>query len=530
MPETITIASNAVIAKIINATNPVKDLVSQCLSYVVEGAEFMSAFATSGWDGRSSFFARRTCTFPAGFVHMVHGELKRAGYEVRIVKRPNPLPLGPENPIVDEFGNDDPRYDFQPRTLRQIEKHGRGIVQVATGGGKSKIAKLIAMRYGRPTLFLTTRGVLMYQMKDAFEQDCKVRTGVIGDGHWAPTKGFNVGMVQTLVSQLAEPDLNAEIREVLRQNTEKGEGRTKAQCTELGNQRFTLKTKIRARVIKFLEMMEVVIGEEAHEAGGNSYYEILKYCKNANIRVALTATPFMRENMLDNMRLMAAFGPILIKVSEKTLIDRGILAKPYFMYRSPAPHPKLRKTSPWQRAYELGVVEGPHRNADIAALAKTAANHGLSVLILVQRKKHGPFLKKLLESQGLRVKQIQGENDQNERKKALNDLAAGRIDVLIGSTIVDVGVDVPSIGMVILAGAGKAEVALRQRIGRGMRAKKVGPNVVFIVDFTDELNKHLREHAKQRRAIVETTDGFVQGILPKGQDFPWHLFAKKKAA
>jgi superfamily II DNA or RNA helicase len=28
-------------------------------------------------------------------------------------------------------------------------------------------------------------------------------------------------------------------------------------------------------------MVEVVIGEEAHEAGGNSYYEILQHCKNA---------------------------------------------------------------------------------------------------------------------------------------------------------------------------------------------------------------------------------------------------------
>jgi hypothetical protein len=70
-----------------------------------------------------------------------------------------PKPLGPENPIVDEFGNDDPRYAFQLQALRQVEKHGRGILQVATGGGKSKIAKLIMARYRRLTLFLTTRGV-----------------------------------------------------------------------------------------------------------------------------------------------------------------------------------------------------------------------------------------------------------------------------------------------------------------------------------------------------------------------------------
>ena len=67
--------------------------------------------------------------------------------------------------------------------------------------------------------------------------------------------------------------------------------------------------------------------------------------------------------------------------------------------------------------------------------------------------------------------------------------------------------------MVILAGAGRAEVALRQRIGRGLRAKKKGPNVCFIVDIDDDFNNHLINHAAQRRAIVLNTPGFNEGWL-----------------
>jgi superfamily II DNA or RNA helicase len=227
---------------------------------------------------------------------------------------------------------------------------------------------------------------------------------------------------------------------------------------------------------------------------------------------------------------MAAFGPILIKVSEDILIKRGILAKPYFMFRSPPPHPKLRKTSPWQRAYELGITTCPYRNADIVGMAKLGASYGLSVLILVQRKKHGPELLGLLKAAGLRGVQIQGESDQDARAQALGMLERGEIDFLIGTTIVDVGIDVPSIGMGILAGGGKAEVGHRQRIGRTLRAKAKGPNIALIVDYTDELNSHLRGHARQRRNIIEQTPGFVEGILKPGQDFPWHLFEKKRAA
>ena len=146
MTEIITIAANAIVAKIIEAPDPVKDLVTQWLSYVVEGHERMTAFASGGWNGRKSFYSRRSNTFPAGFVHLVHQELRARGYTVRIVQKGLVVPLGAADPVVDTFGNADPRYDFQPRSLRQVEKHGRGIIQVATGGGKSKVAKMITAR------------------------------------------------------------------------------------------------------------------------------------------------------------------------------------------------------------------------------------------------------------------------------------------------------------------------------------------------------------------------------------------------
>jgi superfamily II DNA or RNA helicase len=530
MPKQLIIAANAVVAKIVHADDQVKNLVTEKLSYLVEGHEFMQAFATGGWNGRSSFFARRTCTFPAGFVHLVHGELTRAGYSVHIVKKPAPEPLGPESPVVDEFGNDNPDYDFQLRAVRQVEKHGRGIIQVATGGGKSKIAKLIVSRYRRMTMFITTRGVLMYQMRDQLLKDCKFSVGVIGDGEWAPTRGINVGMVQSLISQLEEPKMDEEIRQVVKRTAKAGITMTRAQCVAEAQVCFDEKIKVRRRTIKLLEMVEIVIGEEAHEAGGNSYYDILKWCKNADIRVALTATPFMRADAEDNMRLMAAFGPILLKVSEQLLIKRGILAKPYFLYRSPPPHPKLRKSSPYQRAVTFGIVDATFRNECIVHYAKKCKEHSLPVLILVQRKEHGAILLKMLRHTGLVSQFLQGENKQTERKRALNGFGFGHIDVLIGTTILDVGIDVPAIGMVILAGGGKAEVALRQRVGRGLRAKKSGANVTFVVDFTDDLNSHLRDHARQRRGIIEATPGFAENILPPGADFPWELFSERKAA
>lgn len=875
---TVQLARNATIAKLINPERPAISLVNNLLSYTADQG--------LGWSGKSSFYDVSSGTFPAGFTHVVQEELQRAGNVVQLVQKPLPRPLGPENPIVDEFGNDDPRYDYQMQAVRQVEKHGAGIIRVATGGGKclgkdtpvmmfdgtikmvqdvqtgdllmgpdstprrvlsttkghsklyrvtptkgdayvvndahilslkktsrgyrgrnrdgekypkgeivninvekylaetktfrhihkgwrtgvdfeaaaplpvdpyfvglllgdgsingtvslttadpemveeierqaaiwglkvmpygktlsdnaaktyhltagrtggkanpltaalrstglgagekfiphayktasradrmavlaglldtdgyydgkgfyltlkcerllddaifvarslgfaaykkpvtkrcvnngvetqcfatvisghldaipvrlerrkaaprlqkknplvtglsvedigegdyygfeidgdhlfllgdftvthnTKIAKLIMARYNRMTLFLTTRGILMYQMQDNLKgfEEAFPDTSIIGDGQMAFNRHINLGMVQTLVQALEEPDLNREFRALVK--SLHGSKKKEAQITTTSREElmaqaqqvFDHKTKRRDTIIRFLSMVEVVIGEEAHEAGGTSYYEILRHCKNATIRVALTATPFMRSSAEDNMRLMAAFGPVLIDIPEKLLIDRGILAKPYFVYRSAEAPKNLHRTSPYERAIQLGYVENESMMRILTADALQAKAHGLPTLTLVLRKAHGEAIKHVYEQNGLRTVFLKGENDQIERRRQLQMLVRGEIDVVIGTTILDVGVDVPAIGLVQLAGGGKAEVALRQRIGRGLRAKKNGPNIAFIADYSCNANSTLWEHARQRENIVRMTPGFAEGILSEGEDFPWYRFAQ----
>jgi len=117
-----------------------------------------------------------------------------------------------------------------------------------------------------------------------------------------------------------------------------------------------------------------------------------------------------------------------------------------------------------------------------------------------------------------------GENNSTERKAAINALENKEINFLVASTIFDVGVDIPSVNLVIIAGAGKAEVAARQRIGRGLRAKKEGPNVTFILDFADDSNYMLDRHYKERRDIILATPGFAENLLPLGKDLDYRIF------
>lgn len=497
--KTITIGYNPVTAKLFHSDVEAKEIVSSVLSFLVDGYEHTESFKGGMWDGKSTFFSWGAETFPAGFVSLVEQELRGRGYTVSLVTKPLPGALGPvitpEKSYVDTFAPDT-RYQYQFDCVSALEKRGAMIARVATGGGKSRIARLATKRIGRTTLFITTRRVLMYQMKAGYEES-GFKVGVLGDSEWAPRKDLNVAMIQTLQARLAAPDIFDKSAKAQEQR------------------------RIRAETIELLRDVEFVIGEEAHEAAGNGYFEVLNECRKAHYRLALTATPFMKDQAESNLRLQASFGSIGFEVSEKDLIDCGILARPIFRFADVEKPKRLFRTTPYQRAVELGIVENEPRNIEIVREVSRAARFGLTGMILVQRKAHGLVLQKMLEMVGLRVAFIFGETDQKARDRALRNLGLGELDVIIGSTILDVGVDVPAVGIIVLAGGGKAEVALRQRIGRGLRAKKKGPNVCFVLDFTDMHNRKLHEHAMERATIIRSTPGFAENVLPANMGFDY---------
>lgn len=427
---------------------------------------------------------------------------------------------------------------------------------VTHNSGKSRVFKLCSERINLPTLFVTTRKSLMYQMAEGYKTVKSGRPiGIIGDGCWNPQpNGVNFAIVDTLVSRLEVCTFEGEMDKAVSKHVEYLENQvqlalkkaklptTPGALRHADKATLELVKNIRSRVelankfdekavadkikrkvekqqaareetLEFLKCIGFLCLEEAHEVSGNGFFELCNSMPNAHYRLALTATPFMKDSEEANMRLMAATGTIGIKVSEKDLIDRGILAKPFFkIIPSKKPENVIRGTA-WQAAYERGIMNNVGRNMQIVAEIAEARRYGLTAIILVQRTKHGEVLNKLLETVGVKVEFIQGENDQAARQAALNRLGRSEIDVLIGTSILDVGVDVPSVGMVILAGGGKAEVAQRQRIGRGLRAKKLGPNVCYIVDFDDLWNNHTAGHSRERRRIIESTPGFAENIV-----------------
>lgn len=561
---TLTIIHNPVVAQLVKPDRQARLMISEILSYKV--GDFA---AGGGFDGVTSMFSMRKNQFPAGFIRMVKIRMEKAGYRVVLRSKPRPAPLGPDRPVVDDFPVTE-KYEYQYNTVDRLIAMGGMIGQVATGGGKSRVFKIAAERINRPTLFVTTRKSLMYQMAASYTETIDKPCGFIGDGKWAPySKGVTFAIVDTLVSALEVVSLDKEMDAAIMRHQKQVETKVKAALkaeklpTDISNLGFVtgaekikakceaIATRVRSvnefdslgaadklkkRVIKqekrrqealdYLAQVEFVTFEEAHEVSGNGFYDLAMALKNAHYRLALTATPFMKDDEQANMRLMAATGPIGIRITEKDLIDKGILAKPYFMFIPSGTTKGVHRASAFTVAYDRNIVNHTDRNRKAVRQCSVGKQYGLTTILLVQRTEHGRKLEAMCKLAGLRARFISGDDEQIDRKAATDALGAGQIDVLIGTSILDVGVDVPAVGQVGLVGGGKAEVAIRQRIGRGLRAKKKGPNVCFVFTFEDQGNNHLVRHAREVKRIISETPGFNEGIVTQ---FDYSIFKQRVA-
>ncbi|MDB5413751.1 MAG: recG, partial [Rubritepida sp.] len=103
-----------------------------------------------------------------------------------------------------------------------------------------------------------------------------------------------------------------------------------------------------------------------------------------------------------------------------------------------------------------------------------------------------------------RVGLAHGELDMEIREKALFDFAAGLTQILVATTVIEVGVDVPEATIILIEQAERFGLSalhqLRGRVGRGVK-----PSSCLLVH-----SEHLSERERERLLILrDTEDGFV---------------------
>ena len=99
---------------------------------------------------------------------------------------------------------------------------------------------------------------------------------------------------------------------------------------------------------------------------------------------------------------------------------------------------------------------------------------------------------------------IHSKTDENEQYKILNDFRQGKIDILVATSVVEVGVDVPNATCMVIEHADRFGLAalhqLRGRVGRGSKQSHC-----FLI-----YSKNISETGISRMKVLrETTDGFI---------------------
>ena len=209
--------------------------------------------------------------------------------------------------------------------------------------------------------------------------------------------------------------------------------------------------------------------------------------------LVLTATPIPRSIA------MTVFGDLEVSTLREIPAGRQNVQTTVVDLRA---HPGWLDRA-WQRVHEevsagrQVFIVAPRINAsEPEPQAEADAPPSASVNELGELLATGPL-------EGLKLGVLHGQLPSAEKDATMSAFAAGELDVLVATTVIEVGVDVPNASMMIIMDADRFGISqlhqLRGRIGRGEH-----PGVCLLVTATEPDSPAARRLA----AVARTRDGF----------------------
>lgn len=459
------------------------------LSFYVQGSEHTAAFRgyfnKNGdfvkWDGFKRLLASNG-TFSAGLLDRVEDFYKEHKKPYTIVDKRPAKSVGTPKDILSNLAKLDKNpYPYQLEILDVIDKKDRGIIKVATGGGKSLIAALIAAKLGKKTIIYVIGKDLLYQFHAFFSEVFSEPIGIIGDGK-CDIHDINIASVWTVGQAIG-----LKKKEILFDSDEDEE-------SDLSASKY-------GEILKMMNEAKVHIIDECHMAACETIQQLYKHTAIEHF-YGLSGSPW-RDDGAD-LLVESILGQYIVNISASYLIERGFLAQPIISFRVVPLYPKpLSKV--YQSVYKTYVVENDIRNQMVLDAAKLLVEKGYQTLVLFKSLKHGKILYKMF-SKHLKCAILDGSDNSEARNKVKKDLAEGKIDCVLASKIFDIGVDIPSLSGLVLACGGKSTVKALQRVGRVIRKYK-NKKFAAIVEFIDQA-PFLLEHSKIRYKIYKSEKGF----------------------
>ena len=257
------------------------------------------------------------------------------------------------------------------------------------------------------------------------------------------------------------------------------------------------------------EKYKIMIIDEAHECASDTYQKILLKYGNIKHYIGFSATPLKQGNNLQKIKVQSVFGKVMELEDMNTLINKKVLVKPKFyifenndkevrdnFYKEGNPNDIHNLQS-------IGYLHNKSRNETAIKIIRKRYDKNGRILVLTKLIEHGNIIHDLLKEEGIPCKFVSGEESLKTREEAMDDfIKQGGKEVLILSSIGDVGIDLPNMTDLVLLSGGKAHWLTEQRLGRSTRSHK-GKNHVNVYDFYDLNHKILENWSNERIKVYK---------------------------
>ena len=182
-------------------------------------------------------------------------------------------------------------------------------------------------------------------------------------------------------------------------------------------------------------------------------------------------------------------------------IDKGVLDQVDAMLNDPA-IVQIAAKGETADTVEQYIAHVPHTlKPDLLAALLKERGHKRVIVFARTRHRADAACRKLKRA-GYHAEAIHSDRSQNQRKRALDNFASGETDILVATTVVEVGVDVPNATLMVIENAERFGLSqlhqLRGRVGRGS-----AQSYCVLVSGTKN-----EETKKRLQALCKTTDGF----------------------
>jgi len=355
--------------------------------------------------------------YPVFLRDTVSRMLSEMGYVVRVVE---------EKPPEVQTGDPPKLYEFQENALNAWMSRGmRGTIVVPTGGGKTYIGLAAIAKARVPTIVLVTTEELARQWAERIRKHLGVSPGMLGGGVH-DVRSITVAIYNSAVKYVDD------IR----------------------------------------DGFWLAIFDECHHVPAETFKEVALRLR-APYRLALSATP-SREDGNEHLIFESA-GPIVYRATYSEMIESGLVV--------PVRHYRIYVRLNDDELKQYKELEAQSNNVIVLrnlaskaqakipvalAIVKRELMRNSKIIVFTQFIEQAEAFSKALAECGIKSELVTSKT--SDRDKAFARFSKGISNVIVTTTVLDEGVDVPDADVaVVLSGTGSKRQMI-QRVGRVVRA------------------------------------------------------------